>query len=129
MGRKPTVGAPVHSEFAQDITAYLQAIQDKASVRSIAAAAPQRKLTWWSTVFNGKNALTTDDIDFIARDMLGISPYEFVREAREYKRTGMRPARSFNVGTHPEDVDFSEAPDESLPQAARRGPAEGKDSE
>jgi hypothetical protein len=108
MGRKPTVGGE-HSEFAEDITAYLVAIKGDQSVRSVAADHPVKGLTWWSTIFNGRNALTTDDIAMVA-NLLGVNPYDFVREAREFKRTGMRPLRTFNVGTPDEAYELSEFP-------------------
>jgi len=107
MGHKPTVGGGEHSSFARDMTAYLNAIREeqKLSIRKVAALTPgTRGNTWWADIFNGSKILTTNDIHFIATELLGISPYEYVSNARRYAQGQPTALVTFNVGGRGDDA-------------------------
>lgn len=104
MGRKPTVGekAP-KSAFASDLHQYLMHIYTASGLTAREASdrtGGQRGKSWWGDLVKGTKILTTNDIQMIA-DMLGMTPYQFVRNAKDYAQ---------NVGGSEEDG--SDLPDE-----------------
>lgn len=128
MGHKPTVGGTAgHSQFAKDMTAYLDSVRKASglSIRGVAALTEgERGNSWWADIFNGKKILTTNDVHFIANSLLGISPYEFVAEARRHASGGLRAVRTFNVGGITDD-DYQQlaSAHQQIParKAAKRG--------
>lgn len=127
MGRKPTVGGKAeHSQFAKDITAYVDSVREATglSIRQLADLTEgQRGKSWWADILNGKNILTTNDVHYIAT-LLGISPYEMINEARRLAKGPLRAVRTFNVDGITED-DYQQEPsaDQVIPtrKAAKRG--------
>lgn len=101
MGKKPTVGVKgEHSLFARDMTAYLEHVRVTSgiSIRQLSAqTVGRRSNSWWAEVFNGKKILTTNDIHFIADELMSISPYRFVENARKLAG-GEEPPRAVFVG-------------------------------
>jgi hypothetical protein len=128
MGRKATVGARAgHSRFAREVTTYLNKVREDSglSVRRVSAlSAGERSNTWWADIFNGSKILTTNDIDYIATELLGINPYTFIANARRHSAGDLLPLVTFNVGPHPEDFQISDDTGDELPSAAetRRTP-------
>lgn len=114
MGRKATVGARAeHSQFAREVTAYLDKVRVDSgmSIRRVSAlTVGQRSNSWWADIFNGTKILTTNDVHYIASGLLGISPYEFIANARRHSLGQPLPLVTFNVGPHPEDFGNSEYP-------------------
>lgn len=124
MGRKPTVNgetAGQHSQFAREMTAYLNHIREDSglSVRGVSALTPDaRSNSWWAEIFNGKKILTTNDIHFISVDLLGMSPYRFVENARRYAGHEEVSTVRFGVGGLPDDVEvLSQAEEQALRQS------------
>lgn len=109
MGRKATVGARAgHSQFAREVTAYLDKVREDsglASVRQVSAlTVGQRSNSWWAEIFNGTKILTTNDVHYIATELLGINPYEFIANARRHASGDDVPKVTFgNVGAFAED--------------------------
>jgi hypothetical protein len=102
MGRKPTVGgdAEKHSQFAREVTSYLDRVRQDSglSIRGVAAQTPgQRSNSWWADIFNGSKVLTTNDVHFIATELLGISPYRFIENAQAAARGEDVPWTTFYV--------------------------------
>lgn len=130
MGHKPSTGTEKQppTAFARDLLDYLSVLRGKTSVRAIARLGPDRGVTWWAEVFRGAKILTTNDVQMIA-DMLGVSAYDFVRNARRLSRGEPYDVYSFDVGPSAEDYEISEAPDESLPAAAERFTRKGERDE
>lgn len=121
MGRKPTVNgetAAQHSQFAREMTAYLNHIREDSglSVRGVSALTPDaRSNSWWAEIFNGRKILTTNDVHYIAANLLGLSPYKFVDNARRYASGEAVSTVRFNVGALPDDVDvLSQAEEQAL---------------
>lgn len=109
MGRKPTVGgkAAEHSQFAREITAYLNRVREESnlSVRGVSAqTVGERSNSWWADIFNGSKILTTSDIDYIATELLGVTPYRFVDNARKFAEGLETPPARFYVRALDDDV-------------------------
>lgn len=106
MGRKPTVGGKAeHSQFARDLTAYLTHVRETQglSVRNVSAATVgDRSNSWWADIFNGSKILTTNDVHYIA-GLMGISPYEFVANARRLSKGERVAPVKFSVGGNGDD--------------------------
>lgn len=128
MGHKPTVGGTAeHSQFAKDITAYIDSVR-KASGMSIRRVSElpnsPRGNSWWAGIFNGTNILTTNDIHVIATDLMGISPYELVSEARRLASGGLTTVRTFSVGG-PTDDDYQQVATEEQQAPIRKAAKKG----
>lgn len=128
MGRKATVGARVeHSQFAKDITSYVDAVRVASgmSIRKLAErTAGQRGNSWWAEIFNGTKILTTNDVSYIATELLGISPWELVADARRRAMGQPFTVRTFNVGgTTDDDYQQQATAEQSIPtrRAAKQG--------
>lgn len=108
MGKQPTVGKGTattraeHSRFAKGITAYLDRVRtdDGLSIRAVSRlSAGQKSNSWWAEIFNGEKILTTNDIHYIATELLSISPYRLVSNARALAEGAEHvPFASFVVG-------------------------------
>ncbi len=128
MGRKPTVGKQVeHSQFAKDITAYVNAAREASglSIRGLSELTEgQRGKSWWAGIINGTNILTTNDVSYIATELLDITPWVMVRDARRLANGEPVTVRAFNVGAITDD-DYGQEASESqrIPtrKAAKRG--------
>lgn len=127
MGRKATVGGKAeHSQFAKDITAYVDAVRKSSglSIRELAELSEgHRAKSWWGDILNGKNILTTNDVHYIAT-MIGISPYTMIAEARQRASSPISTVRTFNVGgTTDDDYQQQAKADQSIPtrKAAKQG--------
>lgn len=136
MGRNPTVGgkADEHSQFARDVTAYLRHVREVSgiSIRTLSSlSAGTRSNSWWAEIFKGSKILTTNDIHYIAQDLLGISPWKFVDNARKLAAGEPFVEAAFSVGGSVEDgptleVDHEEVVRKSdVGLAALRGQNEG----
>lgn len=129
MGRKATVtprGDGGHSEFALAIGAYLNRIQADSGLSGRAIAErSNRAHSWWADVLNGTKTITTNDINYIATDMLGITPYRFVENARRLAEGQPVPVLQFkDVGTHADDFEIvpkAKTPVPPVKRAAKKG--------
>lgn len=128
MGRKPTVGNKAeHSQFAKDITAYVNSVREASglSIRGLSdLTAGQRGKSWWAGIFNGTNILTTNDVNYIATSLMGITPWQLVADARRLSEGQLMTVRTFNVGPLTDDDYHQEASeDQRIParKAAKRG--------
>lgn len=75
--------------FAGHLNAYLwHLIEPKGAEKSgrwlESATAGARKKDYWSEILKNKKSMTTNDIQVVAEVVLGISPYQFVRDARDW---------------------------------------------
>lgn len=107
MGKQPTVGkgtakTPVeHSQFARDVTTYINSIReaDGLSIRDVwRLSAGKRANSWWALIFKGEKILTTNDIHHVAVDLLNISPFRLVENARALAEGEEPLFASFIVG-------------------------------
>lgn len=118
MGKKPTVGGTAaHSLFAREMTAYLEHVRRESglSVRGISAQTEgTRSNSWWAEVFNGKKILTTNDIHYIATELMGIDPYRFVQNAKSLALGEDVPPVRFIVGGLDDDERVLSQEEESL---------------
>lgn len=69
-----------------------------------------RSYDYWSKVVKGTAAMTTNDIQVLGT-AFGISPYEFVANARRWINGQPVPLVAPNVGPHEDDYQRSEYPD------------------
>ena len=99
--------------FAAELNAYLahllnqQGRQDLSGRWLETATDGARSRDYWAGFVKNDRAMNTNDIDVLAK-LFGMSPFEFVRNARELA----------DVGPHPEDFHVSEDPGDALPHAA-----------
>lgn len=121
--RSPSVQITEHSTFALELTAYLNELRGDMSVRKLAAVAAAGGKSHWAQILAGAKVMTTNDIK-VAADVFGMSPYEFVEQARRH--AGHNVVQFPNVGAHAEDVEYSEYPD-TMPAAAEEERKPGKD--
>ncbi|MBT2485774.1 MULTISPECIES: hypothetical protein [unclassified Microbacterium] len=140
MPKQPTVGKGTaksralnpdkhteHTPFAMSITAYIDHVRQASglSIRGVSRiSAGQRGLTWWADIFKGEKILTTNDVHYIATELMGISPYELVANARRLSSGQPIPVQTFNVGGITDDDYTQQATeDQRIPtrKVAKRG--------
>lgn len=119
-----SMGLKSHAQsegFSADLNAYLKHIinghgRDDLSGRWLTEITHSaRARDYWSKLIKNERAMTTNDIDVLA-GTFGMSPFEFVRRARELAEGN--EVEVPNVAPHPEDYESSEDPGEALPNAA-----------
>ncbi|WP_405375893.1 MULTISPECIES: hypothetical protein [unclassified Microbacterium] len=123
MGRK---GTSDPDAFANELGAYFKhviATQTSAvDGRWLAeASGGARGREYWRKRLAGTDALTTNDIDILAK-IFDVSPFDFVRWARLYAEG--KPTPELSVGPHAEDYEISEDPGE-YGLAAKKRPNPG----
>lgn len=69
-----------------------------------------RRYPYWSKLVKNTASMTTNDIQVLSI-AFGISPYEFVANARRWANSQPVPAVGANVGGHGEDWERSEFPE------------------
>lgn len=114
-----------HSGFALELAAYLNKRKGAMSGREFSRRAAAGTHDHWAKILAGSKVMTTNDIK-VAADVLGITPYEFVAEAREHARANVIP---FPVVPGLTEDDFEQKPtgEHRTPKrkVAKRGPLKG----
>lgn len=112
--------------FSADLNAYLKKVleedndrEDRSGKWLESVTGGARRYDYWSKIIKGARSMTTNDVQVIA-STFGISPFEWVANARRHASGERTMALRPNVGPHPEDYDISEDPGDELPSAAER---------
>lgn len=120
------MGATSHKEpygFSQELSDYLRKIladhgrEDLSGRWLEKVTGSARRYDYWKKIVKGVSSLTTNDVQVLA-DAFGVSPYEFVANARRYKNGQPVAVLSANVGPTEEDIDRSDFPEAEEQMAA-----------
>ena len=115
--RNPSVKPNEHSGFAFDLAQYLNHLRQGMSGRELARRAAAGTHSHWAEILALAKVMTTNDVK-VAADIFGLSPYEFVANARLH---------AADVGAPGEDVSVLSREDEKqlrqsdMDLAAKRG--------
>jgi hypothetical protein len=109
--------------FSADLNAYLKKVladngREDLSGRWLEEITGQaRRYDYWSKIVKNTRAMTTNDIDVLAK-AFGISPFEWVGNTRRLADGKLVPVLIHDVVPHEEDYDISEDPGDAYPNAA-----------
>lgn len=113
------MGAKSHMQsegFSADLNSYLRKVlsdhgkEDLSGKWLESVTDKARRYDYWSRFVKDERAMTTNDIQVLARTF-GVSPYEWVANTRRHAAGQPVPVVRLNVGGHAEDYEQSDYPD------------------